>query len=204
MMEAVFFDFGGVIECIDHEGIRALENRCRLPDDGLWQVAFETPEWQDLQVGIGTEKEWLEAVTRNLDELAGHPTPPIGPDWVALFSTGLDETVLNLITQLRLRFRVGLISNAVPSLEHDLREVFEIDHLFDVIVNSATVGIAKPDPSIFRHAARSLGLIPSVCVHIDDRMQNVQGAQEAGMHGIHYQGHLPSLVSDLQRLGMEW
>ncbi len=30
------------------------------------------------------------------------------------------------------------------------------------------------------------------------------GARDAGFHAIHYQGNLPSLVAELQRLGMEW
>ncbi len=79
-----------------------------------------------------------------------------------------------------------------------------VDYLFELIVNSARVGVAKPDPRIFRLAAAQMGVEPPACVHIDDTRRNVLGAREAGFHAIHYRGHLPSLVSELQRLGMEW
>ncbi len=203
-MEAVFFDFGGVISFTDHGGIRRLEERHGLPEGGLEQALWENPEWQALRVGAGTKEAWLDAVARRLDELAGRPIPSIQHEWTAVLWAGLDESMLDLVHRLRGRCRVGMISNGTPTLEEELREVHKIDHLFDVVVNSASVGMRKPDPRIFRHAARILDLTPTVCVHIDDIMENVRGAEEAGFHAIHYQGHLPSLVSELQRLGLQW
>jgi putative hydrolase of the HAD superfamily len=53
--------------------------------------------------------------------------------------------------------------------------------LFDVVVISAQVGMRKPEPRIFQHAAGLLGLPPQECVFIDDIEVNVQAAAAVGM-----------------------
>ena len=58
--------------------------------------------------------------------------------------------------------------------------------LFDDVVVSAEVGLAKPDPEVFRLAARRLGLPPAECVFVDDWDVNVGAAREVGMAAILY------------------
>jgi len=62
-----------------------------------------------------------------------------------------------------------------------------IHHLFDDIVCSAEVGMAKPEAEIFRLAASRLGVAPEECVLVDDWDQNVAAAQAVGMTAICYQ-----------------
>lgn len=203
MIRAVFFDFGGVIARLDREEMARLEAKYGLPSGALWDSLYGIPEWQALRVGRGSEEEWLEAVGRRLDELAGRPIPGIREDWAQVWR-GLDEEILRLMRALRGRYRVGLISNATLRLDEELREHHRIDHLFDIIVNSARVGVAKPDVRIYRLAAERLGVEPPACVHIDDLVPNVQGARQAGFHALHYTGDYPSLERDLRALGVEW
>ncbi|MGW0175415.1 HAD family hydrolase [Rhodococcus sp. NPDC003322] len=56
----------------------------------------------------------------------------------------------------------------------------------DEVVLSGDVGLAKPDPRIYRHAARLLDIEPGQCVFVDDLMVNVRGAVAAGMVGVHH------------------
>ncbi len=203
MMEAVFFDFGGVIATPDPEEMRRLEEQYGLPKGALRQAAYEIPEWQELRFGKGIEEAWQEAMRRRLEEIAGRSLQGIVAESERVWR-GRNEEVIDLARQLRRNYKVGMISNGSLDLEDVLHDHYEIDHLFDPIVNSARVGMAKPDPRIFRLAAEQMGVQPPACVHIDDIQRNVIGAREAGMHGIHYQGHLPSLVSELQRLGLQW
>ena len=71
MIEAVFFDFGGVVACLDHEEMARIERRYGLPQGGLWRAMYETSEWQALRIGQGTEDDWVRAIRRELDVLAG-------------------------------------------------------------------------------------------------------------------------------------
>jgi epoxide hydrolase-like predicted phosphatase len=58
--------------------------------------------------------------------------------------------------------------------------------LFDTVVISGEVGMRKPEPEIFLHAAATLGLEPRECVFIDDVEANVAAAVACGMAGVHH------------------
>jgi HAD superfamily hydrolase (TIGR01509 family) len=62
----------------------------------------------------------------------------------------------------------------------------EWDGLFDAVVVSGEVGLAKPAAEIYRLTADRLGLVTSECVFVDDLAINVRGAAAAGMVGVHH------------------
>jgi putative hydrolase of the HAD superfamily len=73
-----------------------------------------------------------------------------------------------------------LFSNASTRLEADL-ESCGIDGDFDMVFNSARLGLAKPDTEAFRTVAKLLDVPVERCLFIDDTRPNVEGAREAGM-----------------------
>ena len=68
--------------------------------------------------------------------------------------------------------------------------------LFDAVVLSGEVGLAKPDERIYHLVARRLGLVPAECVFVDDLPGNVRCAVAAGMVGVHH----TSVASTLDEL----
>jgi epoxide hydrolase-like predicted phosphatase len=89
-----------------------------------------------------------------------------------------------LIRTLRRQgLRTALLSNSWGPAGYP-REDFP--ELFDAVVISGEVGMRKPEPQIFRHAAQELGLPPEVCVFIDDVEANVSAAISCGMTGVHH------------------
>jgi putative hydrolase of the HAD superfamily len=202
MIEAIFFDFGGVIARLDREHTRALEEKYGLPRGGLLDALYGIPEWLEAETGRLPEEEWIRAVLRRLQEMAGRPIEGITQEWQIVWRQ-LDEEMLELVRRLRGRYRVGLISNSTPRLEVEILSANGIAHLFEVVVNSARVGIAKPDPRIFLIAAQRLGVPPQRCLHIDDLIQNVQGARQAGFQAVLHRGDLPTTVAALRGLGVE-
>jgi len=202
-VRAIFFDFGGVIARMDRGLLAELEARYGLPKGSFIKALYAIPEWRAAEIGEGTEEAWVAAVRRKLDEFAGRPLPDIRSEWAVMWRT-LDADVLRLIERLDARYDVGLISNSTPRLEGELRDHHKIDGLFKVIVNSALVGIAKPDARIYHLAAERMGVEPSACVHIDDLAHNVEGAREAGFQAIHHEGDYATLERELRSLGVEW
>ena len=202
-VRAIFFDFGGVIARLDRGLLAELEVRYGLPKGSFIKALYTIPEWRAAEIGEGTEEAWVAAVRRKLDEFAGRPLPDIRSEWAVMWRT-LDADVLRLIERLGGRYDVGLISNSTPRLEGELRDRHKIDGLFKVIVNSALVGIAKPDARIYQLAAERMGVEPSACVHIDDLARNVEGAREAGFQAIHHEGDYATLERDLRSLGVQW
>ncbi|MDN5782921.1 MAG: HAD-IA family hydrolase, partial [Luteimonas sp.] len=66
---------------------------------------------------------------------------------------------------------------------------------------SAQFGLAKPDPAIFRRCLAELGAGAQDTLFIDDKLDNVEGARAAGLHGHHYR-NLPTLLAELRQRGL--
>jgi putative hydrolase of the HAD superfamily len=161
------------------------------------------PEWKAAEVGRGTEEAFLEAVERKLDELSVTLPFDIREGW-SMAMRRVDADVVRLVERMGASYDVGLLSNATLRLDDDLRDYLKIDGLFKVIVNSSRVGMAKPDVRIYHLAAERMGVEPEACVHIDDDLENVEGARRAGFQGVHHNGDCAALERQLRSLGMEW
>ena len=201
MIQAVLFDYGGVIGRLDQEEAAQLEAKYGLPPGALFSALYGIPQWQEIALGRSSEREWLKAVLARLYELAGRPIPGIRREWPKIWR-GLNEDVVSLARRLRCRYKVGLITNATRSLDKMLVEHDGLADLFDVVINSARVGLAKPDVRIYHLAAGRLGVPASACVFTDDLVHNVEGARAAGMRAFRFQG-AAHLESELRALGVE-
>jgi sugar-phosphatase len=78
-------------------------------------------------------------------------------------------------------WRVALASNSPATLCHLVLEVLGIAPAFRAVVSADEVERAKPDPSIYRLAARKLGVAPEECVVFEDSPTGVRAARAAGM-----------------------
>ncbi|MCY3567224.1 MAG: HAD family hydrolase [Chloroflexi bacterium] len=81
---------------------------------------------------------------------------------------------------------IGLITNFNdgPMQRQKIRGA-GLEGQFDGVYISGEVGVWKPEPGIFLHAARDLGVEPRECVHIGNNIQSdVEGALSAGMMAV--------------------
>jgi putative hydrolase of the HAD superfamily len=83
------------------------------------------------------------------------------------------------------RIKTGVVANSWPDPGRVLRadaERFGLAPLLDVLVFSGDVGVSKPQPEIFLHALRQLGVAPENAMFVGDRLEtDVQGAARVGM-----------------------
>ncbi|MBV9845907.1 MAG: HAD-IA family hydrolase [Kutzneria sp.] len=96
--------------------------------------------------------------------------------------------------------RTALLSNANPPSE----SVPWLESLFDVVVFSGAVGVAKPDRRSYLITVRRLGLRPAECVFVDDLAANVRGAVAAGLVGVHHVSVSSTLDELATLLGLEY
>jgi HAD superfamily hydrolase (TIGR01509 family) len=78
----------------------------------------------------------------------------------------------------------GLALACVSDWDIGLDEQLEavgLDHLFELVLTSAEVGAAKPDPKLFVEATAQLGVEPGRTVHVGDGEGDSQGAEAAGL-----------------------
>jgi putative hydrolase of the HAD superfamily len=80
--------------------------------------------------------------------------------------------------------RLAVVSNWDVSL-HDVLERTGLRPLVDAVVISAELGVAKPDPAIFRAALDRLGAGPDGALHVGDSLEDdVAGARAAGLEAV--------------------
>jgi FMN hydrolase / 5-amino-6-(5-phospho-D-ribitylamino)uracil phosphatase len=96
--------------------------------------------------------------------------------------------VLEVLTALKPRYRLGVISNTVGSGDAELADALEkagIRHLIDALVTSRDFGKAKPDPAIYTEGARRMGVRLAATVMVGDRLDtDVAGALAAGIPAV--------------------
>lgn len=98
----------------------------------------------------------------------------------------LNQELVTLITRLKSKYKIGLLSNMDHSWLNSFSSRQVVKELFDVIVLSGDEGITKPDARIFKIAAERLGVSSEECVMVDDLAYNVDAAEALGMHAILY------------------
>jgi putative hydrolase of the HAD superfamily len=122
--------------------------------------------------------------------------------WDARMWTRGDPAMLDW--QLAIKQR-GLLTAIVSNMGDTVHErmVSELGWLsrFDVLVWSYQLGIAKPDPAIYRYALEKLGTQPAETLFIDDKAENVEAAVALGMKGIIF-SDAGKLRTDLVESGM--
>jgi glucose-1-phosphatase len=95
-----------------------------------------------------------------------------------------NESMFEVVRSLKDSYKLGLLSNVGNNVIENLFTEDELNHLFDTVVLSGAVGMAKPSERIFQLTAERLHLSPEECVMIDDLPRNVEAAESIGMQGI--------------------
>lgn len=89
-----------------------------------------------------------------------------------------------LLDFLKCKARLGIITNGFTAMQQARLEHCGVADLFDPLVISEQIGVAKPDPRIFQHAFAALGEPDKKRVLMvgDNPQSDVLGAQNAGIH----------------------
>jgi putative hydrolase of the HAD superfamily len=87
---------------------------------------------------------------------------------------------------VKTRFKTGCITNNLPanaigSASGRTLYVAEVMALFDHVIESAKIGLRKPDPRIYRMMVETLKVDPAACIYLDDLGVNLKPAREMGM-----------------------
>jgi len=183
MIKAIIFDFGGpIIEW--KEASRAVykkhEDHRSLESDTLFNL-FEpyikggaVGDFHSVTDFIEKTKPPISLTIEELNEIFDEAN-------AAMY---LRPEMVDYILQLKKKYKIALLSNFTSGLEKFLQDVFNIYHLFDLIVSSYNIKIKKPDPKIYEYTLEKLGLKPEETVFIDDLEENTIAATALGIQSI--------------------
>lgn len=83
------------------------------------------------------------------------------------------------------RFRLAMITNGLIDVQGIKVEKTGIGPMFEHVVISGELGFGKPNPEIYHHTLRQLGIAPDEAVMVGDNIRrDVQGSQAVGITGV--------------------
>ena len=195
MIKGILIDFGGTI---DSDGIHwfdafkeAYAMVADVPHDLLWDAYVHTERilgrnpiikptdtfCKTLQTKIAIQTEYLQSkgITITAQD--------------TILDTCYNKVVKHIATVSkpaleRIKLPMVIVTNFYGNMHTVLAE-FGLDHFFKDVIESAVVGVRKPDPEIFRLGVKALGLEPSETVMIGDSQEkDIIPAQSLGCHTI--------------------
>jgi putative hydrolase of the HAD superfamily len=197
MLEAVLWDFGGVILSSPFEAFNRYEERAGLPLDFLRRVNSTNPHenaWARLERNeIGPAA--FDAAFAEDSTALGHTVR--GADVLALLAGEIRPEMVHALDAVKAAgYKTACLTNnilggdgegtAFATVEAQDRadRIAQIMGRFDAIIESSKVGVRKPEPRFYEIACDTLGVEPSACVFLDDLGINLKPAAAMGMRTI--------------------
>ena len=138
-------------------------------------------------MGAITEAEFIAALERELEPILGRTVDLHGFAGRYMGSLAANDALFDYYRGLHARgIRLAICTNNVREWEPLWRAKLPIDEIFETVVDSAFVGVRKPDPAIYAIALERLELPAGECVFIDDLERNVVAARELGFATVHF------------------
>lgn len=185
-IEAVIFDFGGVLTSSPFEAFARFETERGLPID----IIRRTNAANHLE-NAWARFERAEVDIDAFDTLFADESRALGAevrgrDVLPLLQGDLRPEMVEALKRIKAQFKTGCITNNLPanaigSLTGRTLYVAEVMALFDHVIESAKIGLRKPDPRIYRLMVETLKVDPRNCVYLDDLGVNLKPAREMGM-----------------------
>ena len=183
MIKAIIWDMGGVLSSEDDLMSRKnWERRLGLSSGELARRVFYHPVAPRLFVGEVPPEEMWNAIGDELN-LSDEEVRKLSVDFWG--EPVWNQDLLGYIATLKNQYKLGVLSDAWITTREAVQERIH-DDLFDVIMFSAEEGMRKPDPKYYQRMLSRLEVEAGEAIFVDDRIQNVEGAERVGMYGIHY------------------
>jgi len=189
MIEAVIWDFGGVLTSSPFEAFNRYERERGLPADFIRSINATNPDTNAWALFERNEITLDEFDRLFLEEAKAKGHEVTGRDVVSLLSGDIRPEMVTALQRCKERARVGCITNNVSAGEgagmartaDKAAAVAEVMSLFDHVIESSKAGIRKPDPRIYEMACEALGVDPGKSVYLDDLGINLKPAKALGM-----------------------
>src|SRR6202795_3965768 len=202
MIEAVVWDFGGVLTTSPFEAFARFESERGLPADIIRRnntanhLENAWAKFERAEVDIETFDRLFAAESLALGaEVRGRDVLP-------LLAGDLRPEIVEALRRIKSQFKTGCITNNLPanaigSASGRTLYIAEVMVLFDHVIESAKIGLRKPDPRIYRMMTEALGVDPGHCVYLDDLGVNLKPAREMGMTTIKV-ASAPQAIGELE------
>jgi putative hydrolase of the HAD superfamily len=202
MIEAVIWDFGGVLTTSPFDAFERFEIERGLPA-GIIRRTNAANHWENAWAKFERAEVDLEA----FDSLFATESLALGAevrgrDVLPLLSGDLRPEMVEALRRVAAKFKTGCITNNLPanaigSVGGRSLYIAEVMALFNHVIESAKIGLRKPDPRIYQMMIEALGVDPRRCIYLDDLGVNLKPARDMGMTTIKVT-NAPQAIAELE------
>lgn len=206
-IETLLLDLGGVLIDVDyHATARAFAQEGFTDFEALYSKAKQDHLFDGFETGAISPAAFRERIRQMLGKpLADHR---IDACWNAMLGHIPPERI-GLVRHLKERYRVLLLSNTnaihVPAFEAIVaveNGIADFKALFHGAYYSCEMGLRKPDAAAFHHVLEQHGAHAASTLFIDDSIQHVEGARQAGLQAEHLEFAHEDVRGLVERLGL--
>jgi len=183
VIEAVLFDFGGVILSSPFEAFAAYEKEIGLPTDTIRKINATDPD-----SNAWAQFERREVSTEEFVILFEEEALALGYELDAQrilegLHGSLRPSMVEALSKCSSKFKTAMLTNNItPMGEQDLDEdVQKVVEIFDLLIESSIEGCRKPEEKFYEVACERLDVKPENCVFLDDLGINLKPARAMGM-----------------------
>src|SRR3954451_9241123 len=193
-VKAVISDFGGVLTTPLLGSFMALQDEIGIEPGTLGRAMQRIAEHEgehplfELERGLISEADFLENLSRELEPELGHRPQLSRFSEIYFDALEGDEQMIGVMRRANESgFRMALLTNNIREWKPLWRAMLPVDEIFELVVDSAFVGIRKPEPEIYELTLERLGgLAPEAALFVDDVEVNCEAAREPGFRVVHF------------------
>lgn len=202
-VRAVLFDIGGVLVASPFAGFASYEQSVGLPSGSIRRINSTNPD----------DNAWARFERRGIDldafchafegEAAALGLTVNARSVLASMRGDVVPEMLRALERVHATLHTALLTNNLAPMDRngDLARAL-LPHV-DVVIESAVIGVRKPDTAFFRVACDALMVEPVDCVFLDDLGVNCKAARQLGMHTIKVVESIDALAELEDVLGLK-
>lgn len=191
-VQAIVSDFGGVLTSPLLRSFAAFQDSSGIPLEALGQAMAAVGERDganplfELETGRLSERDFLAKLEEELRAELGRPVEMHGFAEAYFAHLETNEELISYLRSLRegRGLRLALLTNNVREWEPRWRAMIPVDDLFELVVDSAFVGMRKPEPEIYELTLQRLRVPAAAALLIDDIKVNCEEARALGMPAV--------------------
>lgn len=198
-IEAVIFDLGRVLVKVDiTRGILGLFGHSfENGTEAAVAIMMREPAYASYNAGELSPQGFYDAMRKKLSFKMNFQD--FAKKWCDVFDPmdGMDA----FVTNLQQKIKVGLLSDTDPMHWNYLTKRFAFIDAIKKPTLSFETGFRKPSKEAYLAAVKNVGVDASHCLYVDDLMENVIGANNAGLDAVQFLG-VKKLRQDLAEKGI--
>ncbi len=201
-IKALIFDVGGVVIFYDHMiAAKKMSKVINVSPKRIFKVLSGRWNKHTVASDLGEPSRKYWKIVAKILEVKKIPYKNFDNLWNTIFWP--NKRIFPLLIKLRKEgYKIACISNTNFTHIRYILKKYNLRKFFDVLVFSCDVKTRKPHPKIYKIALKRLNIKPEEAIFIDDKHENVHGAEKLGINGIIFKSNKQT-VKDLAKLGVK-